>query len=944
MNRKKPKISKLVTLLALAVMMLVSSLFVSPPAKAYNASDCSDVYTGIDSWIMERVSRNKNTYVAVMNATNVPWQLLAAIHYRETNLSRINPANGQGLFQFVAEAGDYPYTGKEVSDAEFKRQVTYAASRIQNDYVYRNAAPSASVNTRKLKANESDITLIKNTLFSYNGRAGVYANQASHFGFNKSTQPYEGSPYVMNRFDCNRARMGIITRDYGSLDGRDTRYGAFTLYARLKGHSYWLSLQQPYSAIFEAYSGYPVLKSGETKTVYIDYRNIGNKVWYDDASAAGAGVTPTRLGTWNPGNRTSDFGGSWPGSKNRPTGVFDKVFTAEGQEYSVNPHTVKPGEVARFAFDVTAESTKQAGRYKEYFRPLVEGIGYIRSSDVFINIDVAYLADADFKAQSVYPTIRPGETAGAYFEYYNSGNTTWYDQYALARGLAPAGAKPTQLATYNPVDRVSIFGSSWPTVGTRPAKDFSIVYKTNGEKYAQNPHTVKPGESARFSFDLTAPENQPAGVTEEYFRPLAENADAMAVTTFLDVTVPTAATAKPLTESQDVTINPLNDRSVRVSFRNAGNTTWSQASTYLAITGDNVGRVQGAGWVNSSTPARMNESSVAPGGTATFNLTLSSPQQALKTLLMVSPKIDSKSVAIAPMTINLNVPEPVFTAAFVGQSLYPVLQQNSQQEVSFLFKNTGNTEWRDSMSSGGDIKPTVLAATNKINRLSTFNEVFATPSRPAITFAAVYASDGTTPAGNQRIVEPGEIARFSFTLDAPDSNTPGEYREWFQPILEGGRPWQMGAKAFLDVTVTDAVYSAKFRGQSAYPNMAPGGSTPAFFLFENTGNTPWYDDDRPEGILPIRLATTNPINRTSRFVTSNRPTGQFEVVYESDGQTLTNNQNIAQPGQVVKFAFTLTAPSTAQPGAYREWFEPVLEGGKPWEMDGRVFLDVQVTR
>jgi hypothetical protein len=33
--------------------------------------------------------------------------------------------------------------------------------------------------------------------------------------------------------------MGIITQDYGSIDGTDTRYGAYTLYARLKGDTYW---------------------------------------------------------------------------------------------------------------------------------------------------------------------------------------------------------------------------------------------------------------------------------------------------------------------------------------------------------------------------------------------------------------------------------------------------------------------------------------------------------------------------------------------------------------------------------------------------------------------------------------------------------------------------------------------------------------------------------
>ncbi|NCC99948.1 MAG: hypothetical protein EOL95_09665 [Bacteroidia bacterium] len=45
----------------------------------------------------------------------------------------------------------------------------------------------------------------------------------------------------MNMFDCARANMGLITKDYGSIDGVDTRYGAYTLYVRLKSDNYWQS-------------------------------------------------------------------------------------------------------------------------------------------------------------------------------------------------------------------------------------------------------------------------------------------------------------------------------------------------------------------------------------------------------------------------------------------------------------------------------------------------------------------------------------------------------------------------------------------------------------------------------------------------------------------------------------------------------------------------------
>src|SRR5690606_35372397 len=103
----------------------------------------------------------KSTYVRVMNETGVPWEMLAAIHYRETSFSRTNPSNGQGIFQFVNGAGG-PYPPGPVSDQEFYRQLKFMANKVQDDYVWRGTAPREK---RRLNANETNITIIKDTLF-----------------------------------------------------------------------------------------------------------------------------------------------------------------------------------------------------------------------------------------------------------------------------------------------------------------------------------------------------------------------------------------------------------------------------------------------------------------------------------------------------------------------------------------------------------------------------------------------------------------------------------------------------------------------------------------------------------------------------------------------------------------------------------------------------------
>lgn len=223
--------------LLLIGLLFAAGLTLASSSTASATNTCSDIKAPIYSWIKKEVEKNKPFYLKTSKKTGVPWEMLAAIHYRETNFSHTNPYNKQGIFQFVNGDGG-PYPPGPVSDENFQKQLDYMASRVQSDYVYRG---SLDYTKRKLLPNEPDDFRVQDTLFSYNGRATVYANQAKIFGFNSSTQPYQGSPYVMNMFDCARANMGQITRDYGSLDGIDSRYGAFTLYARLKGDAYWQS-------------------------------------------------------------------------------------------------------------------------------------------------------------------------------------------------------------------------------------------------------------------------------------------------------------------------------------------------------------------------------------------------------------------------------------------------------------------------------------------------------------------------------------------------------------------------------------------------------------------------------------------------------------------------------------------------------------------------------
>jgi hypothetical protein len=296
---------------------------------------------------------------------------------------------------------------------------------------------------------------------------------------------------------------------------------------------------------------------------------------------------------------------------------------------------------------------------------------------------------------------------------------------------------------------------------------------------------------------------------------------------------------------------------------------------------------------------------------------------------------------------------PNYVSTYAGQSIIPSLTQgtNTPASVYLEYTNAGSSAWYDdssiSTAPAGNY-PIHLATSHPINRGSGFASGWPTPNRAAANFSAVYESDGVTPAANQHVVQPGEIAKFSFSM-AANSVPVGTYPEYFQPIPEGGGAMN-DPGTFLNIKVQPAVYGSAYYAQSGYPTFTTGQQAPTsvYLEYTNTGNAPWYDNSSvgsaPSGTLPVHLSTSHPINRGSGFAsgwpTANRPAATFSAVYESDGVTLAPNQHVVQPGEIAKFSFNMAANSVPV-GTYPEYFQPIVEGGSSMNDPG-TFLTVTV--
>jgi hypothetical protein len=293
---------------------------------------------------------------------------------------------------------------------------------------------------------------------------------------------------------------------------------------------------------------------------------------------------------------------------------------------------------------------------------------------------------------------------------------------------------------------------------------------------------------------------------------------------------------------------------------------------------------------------------------------------------------------------------PAFGATFRAQSNSLTLNQGSTRSVYFQFINTGNNFWKDDLTTFPGYNPVHLATTNSINRPSIFKSSnWVSSSRTNGTFSKVLLSDGWNLSADQHTVNKGEIAEFQFNISVPSDAKPGTYREYFQPILEGSQNFSLGAWAYIDITVVEQTNSAAFVQQtSPYPSVLNGEQAPVYFKVKNTGTATWRDDTTiSENQLPVHLATAGPVNRPSLFkagdwLSSSRTNGTFSKVYLSDGITEAPDQHTVLPGQIAEFGFTVSVPYNAKPGTYREYFQPILEGARNYDMGLVLYLDINV--
>ena len=191
---------------------------------------------------LDRVKKFQPVYQKIASKYGMPWQVLAAVHYRESDLKHGSSDRGskcEGAYGvFPREAW---LCGDEYDDEKFEKVTDKAASDVDNK---RNLVGGGDWN---------DPRALKRTFFAYNSGEGyvlgykghVYVKQAEKLGFShQEGLDGEGSPYVMNKADEKRdpnrngSNWGQIKGDGGGIGyPANQDYGAYVVYLGLGGGS-----------------------------------------------------------------------------------------------------------------------------------------------------------------------------------------------------------------------------------------------------------------------------------------------------------------------------------------------------------------------------------------------------------------------------------------------------------------------------------------------------------------------------------------------------------------------------------------------------------------------------------------------------------------------------------------------------------------------------------
>ncbi|MDD5731419.1 MAG: NBR1-Ig-like domain-containing protein [Patescibacteria group bacterium] len=471
----------------------------------------------------------------------------------------------------------------------------------------------------------------------------------------------------------------------------------------------------------------------------------------------------------------------------------------------------------------------------------------------------------------------------------------------------------------------------WPSGGDNKLSISGVGGSLSAELVSFG-RSVEPGEIGNFNLNITAPSiNQ--GLSQSFETRLGGNlVSGGGFSANLNVVTPEYR-GKVVDKAADQILAAGKQATLWVDVKNVGSKNWTSGDAIKLVTSNNRDSLfyTDGDWESKKSPGSFNNSNISSGATGRISFVITAPNNPGQynekfTIRSDSRNIEGGNLLNVEWNITVNAaggqlvttPTPsepkvysqkisAYTFSLMNQSAYPTLNSGETKAVSLEVKNTGITNW---------YKDFFHLATIDDKESAFANSSWLSKNRIAMS---------------QDKVAPGETARFDFTITAP--TTLGLTKEKFGLVADGigwtddiGIFWNFMVVPSASVVNNTPVVSASDKDDFDYISQSPfismnAGTTQQIWLeVKNTGNKIWKKDDA----TPVRLATANPRDRISPFISSNR------VAMDKD---------TVNPGENVRFTFNITAPSEAK--VYKEYFTLVRDG-VAWFKDIGIYWQITV--
>ena len=192
--------------------------------KSYRTPPSAKPEFSPPSNIINNLSTYKSRYTIAANRVGIPWEMLAIIHFRESNFQT---EIGKGPVRQNGDGGVFQNDPPRQYQNALNARLGLALNEDKFDDALIIAAYLLKEKEPKLSTTTTDESIIKNAFWGYNGKGKYQQNS------------YNNSFYVMNKWDESRKGMmvcGSVVQNgvRKQVSREDRQFGAFPLWYALK--------------------------------------------------------------------------------------------------------------------------------------------------------------------------------------------------------------------------------------------------------------------------------------------------------------------------------------------------------------------------------------------------------------------------------------------------------------------------------------------------------------------------------------------------------------------------------------------------------------------------------------------------------------------------------------------------------------------------------------